>query len=49
MGSIISFSNNKNNSISSVDVELLIMNVDTEWVFVDDGVPVINADNDWVL
>jgi hypothetical protein len=49
MGNIISFCNNKNKSISSVDIELLVMNVDTDWVFVYDRVPVMNADTDWVF
>jgi hypothetical protein len=44
MSNIISFRNNKNNSI-----ELLVMNVDTDWAFIDGRVPVMNADTDWVF
>lgn len=46
MGNIISFrTNNKNNSISSVDIELPVMNADTDWVFVEDGV----VERNWIF
>jgi len=45
MGNIISFRNNKHSSISCVDIELPVMNADTDWVFVDDEL----VEHNWIF